>query len=465
MKETTTLNKLLESTSKKKIFLLGREGIFTNKEINRFFKQYNTKIVLDYENNISAIIEHNILNPFEEDISNLAYENGTTTYKLKELEKLISKSINDDELLMGIKLANDSSRIFRLLGNIHINNSLFVKLLSLYEWDDEDEDSREDRDVIMYTLRRYIKIKPNEEDLLYSYLTLRRLATEAEDSELLLALIRFPNFEFMVRGKEKITLRETVARNKNINDKVISKLIFLKDSKVNISLASNSNIPSSVLEKFLLKNDKNINKSLATNSNIDNAIFNELLYKDTNVIELLLIWQEIDLERLRHVEQKKFNDELFSILGANEKLTKECIQKLLKLSNIQLLINICQNSIVEPKELEKIYTIGRGETFANLAINPSTPTLLLQELYEKNIDNIEMLSALAHNKNLPQNLLKSLYDKDSFTINKGLSTNPSLPIELLDNLKIDTRLQNYLAQNPIFIEEYESILDFDGRGI
>jgi len=93
------------------------------------------------------------------------------------------------------------------------------------EWDDEDEDSRDDRDVIMYTLSRYIDIKPNEQDLLYSYLTLRRLATEATDPNLLLALIGFPNFEFLVRGKEKITLRETIARNRYIDQEIIQKLL------------------------------------------------------------------------------------------------------------------------------------------------------------------------------------------------------------------------------------------------
>ena len=94
----------------------------------------------------------------------------------------------------------------------------------MYQWNEADEDNNQDRDTIMYTLKRYIDIKPNEADLHYSYLTLRRLATEATNPKLLLALIGFPNFEFLIRGKEKVTLRETIARNEYLDKEVITNL-------------------------------------------------------------------------------------------------------------------------------------------------------------------------------------------------------------------------------------------------
>jgi len=460
-----TLDELLNNLENKKILLLGREGLFTQKEIERFFKKLNVELLTEYESSLNAIIEHSKLNPFEEDISNMAYDDKVSIYKLTELEKLLSESINDDELLMGIKLANDQSRVLRLLQNAHISDELFVKLLSMHQWNEEEEDNKEDRDIIMYTLRRYITIKPNEEDLLYSYLTLRRLATEATDPNLLLVLIGFPNFKFLVRGKERVSLRETIARNTNINANVISKLISLRDLKVNVSLASNNSVDKKILNSFLEKSHNDIDRALASNNNIDDDTFNQLLKKETNVIELLLIAQNIDLQRSIKIEEQNFEDELFAILGANENLCIESITKLIESSNKELLVNISQNSSIEPKELENIYKMNKTETFLNLAKNSATPKNILIELFQNNSNNIEMLSALAHNKNLPKELLEKLYAKDNFDINKGLSMNPSLPIELLENLKVDTRLQNYLAQNPIFIKEYESILDFDGRGI
>ncbi len=465
MKEKLTLAELLASTEEKKILFLGREGTFTHKEIERFLKKFHATMTLNYEDDLAAVVEHSMLNPVEEDISNLAYEKGLTLYTLHEFEKILSETINDDELLMGIKLANDQDRLFRLLGNEHISNTLFVKLLSLYEWDDEENDSREDRDLIMYTLRRYIDIKPNEEDLLYSYLTLRRLATEATDPNLLSALIRFPNFSFLVRGKEKITLRETIARNENLNEEVIQKLISLRDNKVNAALASNLKVPLKVLEDFVAKDEENINKALATNRKIHDDLFTILLGKEQSVVELLLVWQHVTVERYEKIKEHHFDDELLALLGSNEDLEPLVVEDLLEINSEALLENLAQNARLEEKILEKIYDKRIEKTFVLLAKNPATPLKILESMYQKYSDNKVLLASLAYNASLPLHLLEALFEKDDFEINKGLATNPSLPMELLDSLKVDTRLQNYLAENPIFIQAYETVLDYDKKAV
>ena len=465
MKAKLTLPQLLESSNHTTILFLGREGTFTKTEIERFLKKSNITLVDDYVNSIDAIIEHNMLNPIEEDISNMAYEEGITLFKLRNFEKIMSASINDDELLMGIKLANDQNRVFRLLGNEYINDILFVKLLCMYTWDDEEEDSREDRDVIMYTLRRYINIKPNEEDLLYSYLTLRRLASEAKDSNLLLALTNFHNFEFLVRGKEKITLRETIARNENIDVELINRLISFRDEKIDVALASNTAVEVTILEKFIEKDDVNIFKALASNKNINDIIFKKLLTKDVKVIELLLIWQNIDSNRLKLIENRNLDENLFAILGANENLDNEVVDTLLSNSSSLIIHNLAENPNIEVSILEKIYEQKIEATFDKLAKNRATPLTILKELYEDNTNNKQIITALSYNSELPVDILKSMFEKDDFELNKGLATNSSLPMELLDILKVDTRLQNYLSQNPIFIKEYETVLDYDKNAV
>jgi len=268
-----TLHELLTSSTDKKFLFLGKEGLFTEDEIARFLKTYSIIRTRYLEEDVVATIEPLNLNPVEEDISNEAYDANIPSFSLDAFEKILSESINDDELLMAIKLTNDQARIFRLLGNTHLSESLFVKLLMMYQWHEEEEDNREDRDTIMYTLKRYIDIKPNEADLHYSYLTLRRLATEATNPKLLLALIGFPNFEFLIRGKEKVSLRETIARNSYLDKEVITKLVSLRDNKVDVALAGNGIIESVLLHTLLAKENERINEALATNQNIDNEIF------------------------------------------------------------------------------------------------------------------------------------------------------------------------------------------------
>ncbi len=465
MKVKPTLEELLAAEGEKKILFLGREETFTHKEIARFLKKYNTTMTLDYEEGLSATVEHAKLNPVEEDISNMAYENGVPDYKLQALEKVISENINDDELLMGIKLANDQSRIFRLLGNAYFSDALFVKLLGLYEWDDEEEDSREDRDVIMFTLRRYIDIKPNEEDLLYSYLTLRRLATEATGPNLLEALIRFPNFEFLVRGKEKISLRETIARNRHLNKEVISKLIALRDKKIDVALAGNSCVSVESLEKFLAKEDEAVHKALASNRNINNTIFEALLDKSDAVIELLLVWQKIDAERYEMIRIKALNDTLFSLIGVNETLEQDVIQSLLESKEIAVLQHLAENPSVSEEVLDALYKMNLPGMLEKIVQNPAASVTMLESVYRDNQDNKALLASLAYNDKLPANILEALYQKDDFEINKGLATNASLPMAYLDELKVDTRLQNYLARNRIFIDAYAQSLEYDRKAI
>jgi len=463
--EKPSLETLLSTSEGKKFLFLGREGIFTKEETARFLKKYNISMTKYYEEGVVGVVEHHTLNPVEEDISCAAYDDDVSLYTLVDFEKLLSEGINDDELLMGIKLANDQERIFRLLGNANINNELFVKLLSMYEWHEDEEDNTKDRDVIMFTLRRYISIKPNEEDLLYSYLTLRRLASEATDPKLLMALIGFPNFSFLVRGKQKVTLRESIAKNEYIDKEVIIKLISLRDEKVDASLACNRAVPLALLQKFAVKDTLKVNESLATNLNIDDEIFTKLLGKSKSVVALLLWWQPMDEKRLALVDTCNFESELFATIGANEQLNQEVIDTLITRDDVDLLCSLCANVTLPTLALESLYKRQIPQTYKYLAGNSALSIQILEILYEHFGENRDILTALAANRSTPEVILRELFEKDIFEINKALATNKSVPMELLDILKVDTRLQNQLAQNEVFVKEYESVLNYDRNAL
>ena len=462
--EKPSLETLL-STSEGKFFLfLGRETIFTKEEIVRFLKKHKITMTTNYEEGVVAVVEHHQLNPVEEDISNMAYDAQLPLYKLVDFEKLLSEGINDDELLMGIKLSNDQDRIFRLLGNDNISEELFVKLLMMYEWHDEEEDDRNDRDTIMFTLRRYIDIKPNEADLLYSYLTLRRLATEATNPKLLLALIGFQNFEFIIRGKEKVTLRETVARNEHLDKEVIGKLVSLRELKVDVALACNGSVKLSLLENLLAKNSEKINEALSTNKNINDEIFNTLLGKEDKVIQLLLWSQSINRERLALVDSHSLDAKLFATIGANECLESDVIDELITRDNEELIYHLAGNNILSVAQLESIYAKGLDLSFQYLAVNPASSVAMLEMLYEK-YDEPAVRIALAHNKSTPEAILRKLFERDEFEIHKSMASNASVPLDILDILKVDTRLQNELSKNEIFVKEYETVLDYDKKAV
>ena len=459
MNEKQTLKELLENAEGKKLLFLGKEGIFTEKEIARFLKPYKIAVTKYLEEDVAGVVENHRLNPVEEDISNDAYDLKLPSYKLTEFEQLLSDEIDDDALLMAIKLGNDQERVVRLLGNEHLSDALFVRLLKLYTFDEEEEDNRQDRDVIMYTLRRYIDIKPNEEDLLYSYLTLRRLATEAEDPALLEALMGFPNFSFLVRGREKVSLKETIARNPHIDEGLVRKLLSLRDRKVDVALSGNKAVSLDVLKHLYAKEDTAVLKALATNTTIDNELFGALLEKEEAVVSLLLIHQPIDAERFAQVEAAGLPVELMALIGANEQLSSDVMLSLTEKESPEILAALSGNSTVSSALLEQIYQLDIEETFPSLAKNPVTPAWILQAFYEEYGDDTAMLAALAHNPSLPEAQLRKLFEKDNLEINRGLATNAALPLEFLDVLKLDTRLQNELAQNIRLAESFEKVLN------
>ena len=459
-----TLPELLESSQDKKFLFLGREGLFTQDEIARFLKKHHITMTKYLEEDVVATIEPLNLNPVEEDISNDAYDRKIPSFSLDEFEKHLSNGINDDELLMAIKLTNDQERVFRLLGNENISEELFVKLLMMYQWNEEDEDNNQDRDTIMYTLKRYIDIKPNEADLHYSYLTLRRLATETTNPKLLLSLIGFQNFEFLIRGKEKVTLRETIARNEYLDKEVITKLVSIREKKVNVALACNPVVELSLLQTLLAKEDEKINEALATNKNIDDEIFKTLLTKEDKVVQLLLLSQKINTERLGFVDAQALESELFATIGANEHLDIEVVDTLITRENETLLCNLAQNRTLSVEQLEAIYAKGLRSTVACLAVNPATPVALLEKFYEAYEDD-DIRRALAHNPSTPEPLLRGLFELDDLEVQRSMASNASIPLDILDILKVDTRLQNELAENPILIKGYETVLDYDKKAV
>lgn len=459
-----TLAKLLALSEGKKFLILGREGLFAADEIARFLKKYNITMTKYLEEDVVAIIEPLNLNPVEEDISNDAYGAKIPSFSLEEFDKHLSHGINDDELLMAIKLTNDQNRVFGLLGNANISEALFVKLLSMYEWNEADEDSNQDRDAITYTLKRYIDIKPNEADLHYSYLTLRRLATEATNPRLLEALIGFPNFEFLIRGKEKVTLRETIARNAYLDKEIITNLVSLRDKRVDVALSANGVMELALLKALLDKGDEKINEALATNQNIDNEIFKTLLTKEDKVVQFLLLSQPTDAERLGFVDAQGLDDALFSTIGANEHLEGDVIDTLIRRESEALLCNLAQNNILNTKQLEGIYVKGLDATVVCLAMNPVTPVTLLEKFYEVH-EADAVRKALAQNTSTPEGILHALFALNDLEIQRSMASNASIPLDILDILKVDTRLQNELAKNPTLIKGYETVLDYDKKAV
>jgi len=89
----------------------------------------------------------------------------------------------------------------------------------------------------------------------------------------------------------------------------------------------------------------------------------------------------------------------------------------------------------------------------------------LLETFHKTHKTDEVYIALAHNPSTPENILRELFEKGDLEIQRSMASNASIPLDILDILKVDTRLQSELAQNPILIKGYETVLDYDKKAV
>jgi len=432
----------LEQLKNQKLLFLGRSTLFSDTEISNFLAQHDIEFSRSYEDN-DYIVEHRMINPVEEELSNQAYEAGATFYKMEEFEETMSASLDTNSILMAIKLSHDSKRIQRMLANEYISDELFIKLLNLYQWEEESfGDSAGDRDILTFTLKRFLRLKPNEVDLYYSPLSLHKLAKESQNEALLLALINFPEVSFLQKDKSKITLREALAQSPYITSKIAKKLLSFRDENTAFFIAINEAVELDIL-KALYERSQTINQALASNGSIDDELFNKLLDEH----EILSKYQFISSERY---DLLKNLPNALIILSTNSKLDSNVVEMLLNTQEEAILQNLLLNSNLTPHQIEALYAQNSPNLHPAIAQNPKTSHKILEVLYR--LQSSEVNIALALNPSTPIFILEELFKQEQFEINRSLAANPSTPLEILNILKIDTRLRNELTHNKTFTD-------------
>ncbi len=448
------LDKFLYKNSGKKVVLLGKGELFTREEYIAFLKKSDIEVVTRLEDEVVAIIEYHRISHVEELISCDAYVRDIPIYKLSEFEKIMSLSLVDSHILMSLKLKNDQKRLYQLLHNPYINDSLFLKLIPMYIWDNSNNsDNNEDRGVVIATLRRFLEFKANEEDLLYSHLTLNRLVRDTKNSDLLYALLYFPDYRFLQKGKQWVTLRETIASSSYVNQKTIRKLLNFRDKNIPFYLSANPSTPLEILKKFANNyHETEIDEALASNITIDHTLFIELLSNRGSVREVLLTYQPINTQRFNLIEAIQIEESSYGALGKNILIEEDVLHRLVKRKNPFLLKSLAGNTSLDNSMIKTLYKKNKKEYDIILSANSSTPTDILMKIYQGNKSNQVLLSALASNPTTPLEILEELFELEIFEINEGLASNESLPLEFLNILKIDTRLRYALTNNQTFTD-------------
>ena len=435
----------------KNVFFTGRTDLIDLEELEKYLLQKGAVLVDSMEK--ADLVIKGKFTPIiiEEEL----YELSLTQLDILEINKLeeeFSKNLDIDSILIAIKISKDQERLLKLLSNEYFEDEVFIKLLRLYDFKDEDiYDTDENRDVCTKIVERFCSLVETNHNIQYAPIGVYYTALEASSDKLLEVIYNMPDFSISDKNAQEdqpLNLKEVVALNPNSSKTM--HLQIIKNNRTNELrfLALNEAISPMVQKKLFEKNIQEVNISLIKASNYDENMIDEFLKDDVLRKELFKV-VSLD-ERLFDKFFENIDDISLIYLCMNKSLTSGMIEKAFEKNidnaNINLLKNKnCPNEKIEEflNKQDKIYNIS-------IAHNEALTKEQFESLYA--LDDYDVNISLASNISTFKEILKSLSLKEDRAINETLCANVSTPIGVLLQFQYDGGLKSIISNNDSFRE-------------
>ncbi|WP_304544500.1 hypothetical protein [Sulfurimonas microaerophilic] len=398
----------LENLKDQTVLLLGKPRAFNQEEFLAQLKTHNIELTKELDENVRFIIEGRVLTPYEQNFSDELYEMKKFEFiSIDELETALAQEIDDNVLLMSLKLSNDRDRLKSFLQNGCISDQLFFKLLKSYKWGGEDFFENDDnRDITAALIERFYENIERNHNVQFATTGLIHLISQTKDEELLEAISELEPIKF--------------------------------HPKIKIILATHPNTPKKVLKRFLKEGDDEVLEVIYSNVNLDKMIAKSLL-DEPNIAKKIAANIALDNELFRLLEN--YADQL----AKNTTLTEEMQQSLLDMSEESVDENLAKNSSVKGEFLEELYQQS-SKNRGYILENPSTPQEILERAFEESENHL----SLAKNISTPQEILTKLYDLGESDVLLELAKNENTPVELLYQMQLDSRFERAVRTNEAF---------------
>jgi len=433
------------------IFFTGRTNRIDLEELEKYLMQKGA-VLTDCIEKANIVIKGKYT-PLT--IEDELYELSKTCIDIIEIDTLeeeFSKNLDIDSILLAIKISKNQERLIKLLNNEFFSDEIFIKLLKLYDFKDEDiYDTDENRDVCTKIAERFCSLVETNHNIQYSPIGVYYTALEAQDSKLLEVIYNMPNYSISdknAQDDQPISLKEVVALNPNSSKTM--HLQIIKNNNINELrfLALNDSISPMIQKKLYEKNIKEVNISLIKAGNFDNELIEEFLKDETLRKELLKV---VDLnDELFERIYKDLDDISIIYLSSNPSLNINMIESIFSKNidnaNINLLKNKnCSNDKIEDffNKNDKVYNIS-------IAHNESISKEQFEKLYA--LEDFDVNISLASNISSPKDILTSLSKLQDKYINETLCANISTPINVLLQYQYDGGLKPIISNNDTFRE-------------
>ncbi|MDD5399771.1 MAG: hypothetical protein PHQ93_01100 [Sulfurimonas sp.] len=404
----------LKELKDKKIVLFGKSRAFGMDEFLAQLKFHKIGLVSEFEDGVELIVEGKMMTPYEQKASDELYEKEF--YRLKfipidVLEKELAKEIDENTLLMSLKLSHDKERLRNFIQNGAISDKLFFKLLKMYKWGGEDFfENDSNRDVSAAIILRFYKNIERNHNVQYATSGFIHLIAQTHSKELIEALLELEPLQNSANSK----IKTLIAMRNDCDEKMQTALYNSMDESVLEALCRNENLSKNVLFKLL--SIERYADDLAQHAKLDDELFERFL--QNNPLEL----------------------------AKNGTLTQEMQERLIALDDKAINLSLASNENIGASVVKKLLSCGSFEIKSAIYKNPTTPVEMLKEAYKEKQNHI----SLAHNESTPSYILSAMADELDAEILKGLAKNPSTPIEVLYQLQLDSRFARAVKENPTF---------------
>jgi len=367
----------LKSLENKKILLFGKPRAFSYDEFISQLKSLSIEVVHKYSNDVSLVIDGKMMTPYEQNFSDELYEeNGIKALSIDIFEIELAKCIDDDILLMSLKLSRDKNRLKSFIQNSTISDGLFFKLVRMYNWHGEDFFENDDnRDVSAAFILRFYKNIERNHNVQFATTGFSHLVAQTDSEVLLREISNLEPIKFHPR------IKVTIAMNEFCSTSMQKQFYTTGGENIYQALSLNKNLDIFLIEKFFDNEElmQNIAKSIKLNDKLFELLSNFYLYLAKNQT-LTPIMQNILLDK----EDKDINN----VLASNNQIEVDIFEKLFNLEDEDIKFTLYKNSVT-PKEL--LVNAYKDERYhSSLAINENTPIDILYQLqldrrYERDV--------------------------------------------------------------------------------
>ena len=357
----------LEDLKNRTILMLGKSRAFSVDEFASQLKYHKITAVKELVDGVGVIVEGRMMTPYEQNESDELYEQKKYKFvKIDDLEKALAKDMDNDTLLMSLKLSHDKERLKSFLQNAMLNDELFFKLLKMYKWQGEDFFENDDnRDVSAAFISRFYENIERNHNVQYATTGFIHLVAQTKDANLLKEISKLEPLSYHPKIKSAIAISLYC-------DESMQKSFFNEAKQSTLeALSFNKNLSRELVKEFLKEDD--LVKNIAKSVNLDDELF----------------WL---------LEQEPVS------LSQNESLSLGMQEELLALNKNEITLRLAQNNGIDEKIISKLLLDKNEEIKMALYQNGSTPVAILQEAYADESSH----EALSKNENTPIDILYQL---------------------------------------------------------